>query len=81
MCILWDIATGQQITTLKDHLGEVDCLSILPDNNTFLSGNSPLYSFYISLCLESTSLPPVVVYLDNLLLCHKVNNSSPEYLK
>ena len=42
MCILWDIATGQQITALKDHLGEVDCLSILPDKNTFLSGKSPV---------------------------------------
>jgi len=40
MCILWDIATGQQITALKDHMGEVDCLSILPDKNTFLSGST-----------------------------------------
>lgn len=40
MCILWDINTGQQITTLKDHYGEVDCLSLLPDNNTFISGST-----------------------------------------
>jgi len=40
MCILWDIGTGQQITTLKDHLGEVDCLAVLKDQNTFLSGST-----------------------------------------
>ncbi|KAL5264702.1 hypothetical protein ACHWQZ_G005695 [Mnemiopsis leidyi] len=42
MCILWDIATGHQITALKDHQGEVDCLSVLPDNNTFLSGSTDM---------------------------------------
>lgn len=40
MCVLWDISTGQQITALKDHEGEVDTIAVLPDNNTFLSGST-----------------------------------------
>ena len=42
MCVLWDISTGQQITALKDHEGEVDTIAVLADNNTFLSGDDSI---------------------------------------
>lgn len=40
--ILWDIQTGQQITSLKAHVGEVDCLAVHDDYNALLSGSTDM---------------------------------------
>ena len=37
-CALWDIETGQQTTALIGHNGDVNCISLAPDGNTFVSG-------------------------------------------
>jgi len=36
-CILWDIEKAQKITEFTDHEGDVMCLSISPDKETFVS--------------------------------------------
>ena len=35
---LWDIETGQQVTTYTGHTGDVMSLSLSPDYRTFVSG-------------------------------------------
>merc|ERR1712037_637132 len=37
-CVLWDIETGQQVTTFAGHTGDVMSLSLSPDQKTFVSG-------------------------------------------
>ena len=37
-CALWDIETGQQVTTYTGHTGDVMALSVSPDFRTFVSG-------------------------------------------
>nr|CCU09389.1 transducin beta-like protein [Suberites domuncula] len=37
-CALWDIESGQQITSFTGHTGDVMSLSLGPDLNTFVSG-------------------------------------------
>ena len=37
-CALWDIETGQQITSFTGHTGDVMSLSLAPDTRTFVSG-------------------------------------------
>merc|ERR1712168_604748 len=37
-CALWDIETGQQVTTFAGHTGDVMSLSLSPDQKTFVSG-------------------------------------------
>ncbi|KAL7076646.1 hypothetical protein ACQ4LE_003555 [Meloidogyne hapla] len=37
-CALWDIETGQQLTTFTGHTGDVMSLSLSPDMRTFISG-------------------------------------------
>lgn len=37
-CALWDIESGQQITSFTGHTGDVMSLSLGPDQNTFVSG-------------------------------------------
>lgn len=37
-CALWDIETGQQITSFTGHTGDVMSLSLAPDARTFVSG-------------------------------------------
>ena len=36
--VLWDIETGQQVTTFAGHTGDVMSLSLSPDQKTFVSG-------------------------------------------
>lgn len=38
-CALWDIETGQQTTALVGHEGDVNCIALAPDGNTFISGS------------------------------------------
>ena len=35
---MWDIETGQQVTTFAGHTGDVMSLSLSPDQKTFVSG-------------------------------------------
>ncbi len=35
---LWDIESGQQVTSFTGHTGDVMSLSLGPDQNTFVSG-------------------------------------------
>lgn len=37
-CALWDIETGQQVTSFLGHTGDVMSLSLAPDMRTFVSG-------------------------------------------
>ncbi|KAK9754014.1 WD domain, G-beta repeat [Popillia japonica] len=37
-CALWDIETGQQVTSFLGHTGDVMSLSLSPDMRTFVSG-------------------------------------------
>ncbi|XP_064383835.1 guanine nucleotide-binding protein G(I)/G(S)/G(T) subunit beta-1-like [Halichondria panicea] len=37
-CALWDIESGQQVTSFTGHTGDVMSLSLGPDQNTFVSG-------------------------------------------
>lgn len=37
--VLWDIVSGEKITTLTGHTGSVDSLAFSPDGNTLASGN------------------------------------------
>ncbi|KAK4337111.1 hypothetical protein RND71_043429 [Anisodus tanguticus] len=37
-CALWDVETGQQLTSFTGHTGDVMSLSLSPDSNTFVSG-------------------------------------------
>lgn len=36
--VLWDIETGQQVTSFGGHTGDVMSLSLSPDQKTFVSG-------------------------------------------
>lgn len=36
-CILWDIEAGTKVTRFQEHTGDVMCLSISPDKETFIS--------------------------------------------
>lgn len=38
-CALWDIETGHQTTSLFGHDGDVNCIALSPDGNTFISGS------------------------------------------
>jgi len=38
LSVLWDIETGQQVTTFAGHTGDVMSLSLSPDQKTFVSG-------------------------------------------
>jgi len=38
VCILWDTENGSIVQKFQDHTGEISCISISPDQNTFLSG-------------------------------------------
>lgn len=38
-CLLWDIENNKIITEFSGHLGDVNCLSLSPDKNTFVSGS------------------------------------------
>ena len=37
--LLWDIATGQQLASVKAHSECVNCLAVTPDGSSFVSGS------------------------------------------
>lgn len=46
-CALWDIETGQQVTSFLGHTGDVMSLSLSPDMRTFVSGKTRPTSKYV----------------------------------
>ena len=52
-CVLWDIETGQRITSFAGHTGDVMSLSLSPDGRWFVSGSCDASS-KVSLPLTST---------------------------
>jgi guanine nucleotide-binding protein G(I)/G(S)/G(T) subunit beta-1 len=56
-CALWDIETGQQVTSFLGHTGDVMSLSLSPDMRTFVSGacdaSAKLWDIRESLCKQT----------------------------
>jgi guanine nucleotide-binding protein G(I)/G(S)/G(T) subunit beta-1 len=56
-CVLWDIETGQQVTTFAGHTGDVMSLSLSPDQKTFVSGacdaSAKLWDIRGGYCLQT----------------------------
>jgi len=56
-CVLWDIETGQQVTTFAGHTGDVMSLSLSPDQKTFVSGacdaSAKLWDIRGSHCIQT----------------------------
>jgi len=56
-CVLWDIETGQQVTTFAGHTGDVMSLSLSPDSKTFVSGacdaSAKLWDIRGSHCIQT----------------------------
>lgn len=38
-CVLWDVESGSKVTEFADHSGDVMCVAVSPDKNTFISGS------------------------------------------
>ena len=55
---LWDIETGQQVTTYTGHTGDVMSLSLSPDYRTFVSGA----------CDASAKV--IIISITCLCICH-----------
>lgn len=51
-CALWDIETGQQVTSFLGHTGDVMSLSLAPDMRTFVSGNIYSKFFFNFMCAD-----------------------------
>lgn len=56
-CALWDIETGQQITSFTGHTGDVMSLSLAPDSRTFVSGACDASAKVCVLAAAILSLP------------------------
>lgn len=56
-CVLWDIETGQQVTSFGGHTGDVMSLSLSPDQKTFVSGacdaSAKLWDIRGSHCIQT----------------------------
>jgi guanine nucleotide-binding protein G(I)/G(S)/G(T) subunit beta-1 len=37
-CILWDVDNGNVVQKFQEHTGDVMCVAVSPDQNTFVSG-------------------------------------------